>query len=114
MKAKHPQLLWVNNIDTSFADEIQNISNGRQIEGSYNLAESPGKSTKLSTQAMLPVLEIYRSTFSRLLVISGLNSIIDGTFPIANYVNYIASWERTALKPTLLHVSVNSLIQGGW
>ena len=75
----------VNNIDTSFADEIQNISNGRQIEGSYALAESPG-----------------------------LNSIIDGTFPIANYVDYIASWERTAPKPTLLHVSVNSLIQGGW
>ena len=88
LKAKHPQLLWVNNIDTSFADEIQNISNGRQIEGSYNLAESPG-----------------------------LNSIIDGTFPISNFVDYIASWdhgERAALKPTLLHVSVNSLIQGGW
>jgi hypothetical protein len=27
-------------------------------------------------------------------------------------VDYIASWDRTALKPTLLHASVNSLIQG--
>ena len=37
-----------------------------------------------------------------------------GTFPIENFVDYIASWDRTALKPTLLHVSVNSLIQGNW
>ena len=85
LKTKYPKLLWVNNIDTGFADQIQNISNGRQIEGSYNIAESPG-----------------------------LNCIIDGTLPIANFVDYIASWDRTALKPTLLHVSVNSLIQGSW
>ena len=76
LKAKYPQLLWVNNIDTSFANEIQNISNGRQIEGSYNLAASPG-----------------------------LNSIIDGTFPISNYVNYIASCESEA---TLVQRSVPS------
>ena len=37
-----------------------------------------------------------------------------GTFPIENFVDYITSWDRTALKPTLLHVSVNSLIQGNW
>jgi len=86
LKAKYPRLLWVNNIGVEDADAIQNITNGRQIEGSTNVAESPG-----------------------------LNKIIDGTFPIGNYVDYAASWERTGLKPTLLHVSVNSLIAGeGW
>ena len=85
LKAKHPQLLWINNIDTTIAEVVMNVSNGRQIEGSYNDPGSPG-----------------------------LNSIIDGTFPISTYIAAINEWEERALKPTLVHVSVNSLIAGNW